>query len=187
MIFHPTPLAGAFVLEAERIEDERGFFARTFCRREFEARGLVAPTAQCNVSFNRRRGTVRGLHFQAPPHEEDKLVRCTRGSLFDAIVDLRPSSETYGRAFTVELTAENHRQLYVPKGFAHGFQTLADDTEVFYQMSTFYAPGFGRGYRFDDPAFAIDWPLPATKVSEKDLALPFFEGGGRTDPSAPKD
>ena len=172
MIFHETPLAGAWVIEAERHEDDRGFFARTFCRREFEARGLVAPTAQCNLSYNAVQGTLRGLHFQAAPHEEDKLVRCTRGAIFDAIVDLRPASETYRQSFTVALTADNHHQLYVPKGFAHGFQTLEDDTEVFYQMSAFYAPGHGRGYRYDDPAFDIPWPLPVTKISEKDLALP---------------
>ncbi len=177
MIFRPTPLAGAYVIEPERVEDDRGFFARTFCRKDFEAQGLVSPIAQCNVSFNHLEGTLRGLHFQASPHEEDKLVRCTQGALFDVIVDLRPASETYGQHFTTELTADNRRQLYIPKGFAHGFQTLADNTEVFYQMSTFYAPGFGRGYRYDDSAFNIAWPLPVAKISEKDLALPEFSKG----------
>lgn len=174
MIFHPTPLAGAYVLEPERIGDDRGFFARTFCRRELEGHGLSPEVAQCNVSYNPVKGTLRGLHFQAPPHEEDKLVRCTRGAIFDAIVDLRPTSATHLRHFTVELTTDNRLQLYVPKGFAHGFQTLTDDTEVFYQISTPYAPDHGRGYRHDDPTFHIPWPLPVTKISEKDLALPRY-------------
>ncbi|MCB1033971.1 MAG: dTDP-4-dehydrorhamnose 3,5-epimerase [Acidobacteria bacterium] len=169
MIFHPTPLAGAFLLEPQRFEDDRGFFARTFCREEFEAHGLEPAVAQCSVSFNTLRGTLRGLHFQAPPHEEDKLVRCTRGSLFDVIVDLRPGSETYLQHYAAELTAENRLALYVPKGFAHGFQTLADDTEAFYQISVPYAPGHGRGHRYDDPAFGISWPLPVAKIADKDL------------------
>lgn len=175
MIFRPTPLAGAFVLEPERFADQRGFFARTFCRRELEEQGLEPAVAQASVSYNRRRGTLRGLHFQVAPHEEVKLVRVSRGAIFDAIVDLRPGSPTFQRCFTVELTAENGLQLYVPRGFAHGFQTLADDTEVCYQISTFYAPEAARGYRWDDPAFQIPWPEPVTVMSEKDRNLPFFD------------
>ena len=173
MIFEETPLHGAYVLRPERVEDERGFFARTFCREEFEAHGLPSSVAQCNLSFNHRKGTLRGMHFQKPPHEEDKLVRCIRGALFDAIVDLRRlGSETYLETFAVELSAENRVSLFVPKGFAHGFQTLEDDTEVFYQMSELYVPGFGGGYRWDDPAFGIPWPLEPTVISERDRALP---------------
>lgn len=175
MIFRETPLAGAFLLEPERFEDERGYFARTFCRREFEEHGLEPAVAQASVSYNRRRGTLRGLHFQAPPHAEAKLVRVARGAVFDAIVDLRPGSWSYLQAFAVELTADSGRQLYVPRGFAHGFQTLADDTEVCYQMSAFYAPEAARGYRYDDPAFAIAWPEPVTVISDKDSRLPYFE------------
>lgn len=176
MIFRETPLAGAFVLEPERFEDERGFFARTFCRRELGERGLETAVAQASVSFNRRRGTLRGLHFQAEPDAEVKLVRVVRGAVFDAIVDLRSGSPTFKRFFSVELSAESGRQLYVPRGFAHGFQTLADDTEVCYQISTFYAPEAARGYRYDDPAFAIPWPEPVTVISARDLELPCFDG-----------
>lgn len=174
MIFEPTPLAGAYVLRPERLGDDRGFFARTFCREEFAAHGLEPAVAQCSVSYNPAAGTLRGLHFQAAPHEEDKLVRCTRGAIFDAIVDLRPGCPTYGRHFAVALTADNGLGLFIPKGFAHGFQSLADGTEVFYQISTPYAPGHGRGYRHDDPAFGIPWPLPVTKISQQDRALPRF-------------
>ncbi|HVS12988.1 MAG TPA: dTDP-4-dehydrorhamnose 3,5-epimerase [Thermoanaerobaculia bacterium] len=172
MIFRVTPLAGAWVLELERREDDRGFFARTFCRRELAEHGLDPEVAQCSVSFSRRRGTLRGLHFQRAPHQEAKLVRCTRGSIFDAIVDLRPRSETFARPFTVVLDAEERNQLYVPPGFAHGFLTLADDVEVSYQMSTPWAPGHEGGYRWDDPAFAIPWPEPVRVISERDRALP---------------
>lgn len=174
MIFRELPLAGAFVLEPERREDERGFFARTFCQRELEAHGLDPHVAQCNLSFNRRRGTVRGMHYQAAPAEEAKLVRCVRGAIFDVIVDARPGSPTLGRHATVEVTAENRLALYVPPGFAHGFQTLADDTELYYQMSAFYAPELSRGFRFDDPELAIEWPLPVAMISERDRALPPF-------------
>jgi dTDP-4-dehydrorhamnose 3,5-epimerase len=174
LIFRELPLAGAFVLEPERREDERGFFARTFCQRELEAHGLDPHVAQCNLSFNRRRGTVRGMHYQAAPAEEAKLVRCVRGAIFDVIVDARPGSPTLGRHATVEVTAENRLALYVPPGFAHGFQTLADDTELYYQMSAFYAPELSRGFRFDDPELAIEWPLPVAMISERDRALPPF-------------
>lgn len=177
MIFRETPLPGAWVLEPERIADERGFFARTWCRRDFEARGLDAGVAQCSVSWNHRRGTLRGLHFQAEPHAEVKLVRVTRGAVWDVIVDLRPDSPTFKRHFAVILTAEAGHQLYIPKGMAHGFQTLEDATEVSYQISAFYAPEAARGYRWDDPAFAIPWPEPVTVISEKDRNLPLFDGG----------
>jgi dTDP-4-dehydrorhamnose 3,5-epimerase len=176
MIFRETLLAGAWVLEPERFEDERGFFARTYCRRDFEARGLDPAIAQCSVSWNHRRGTLRGLHLQIAPHEEVKLVRVTRGAVWDVIVDLRPESPTFQRHFGITLSAENRHELYIPKGMAHGFQTLEDGTEVFYQISEFYAPDSARGYRWDDPAFAIPWPEPVTVMSEKDRTLPLFEG-----------
>jgi dTDP-4-dehydrorhamnose 3,5-epimerase len=175
VIFRETDLAGAWVLEPERFTDDRGFFARTFCRDEFQAHGIDPTVAQCSVSYNHRKGTLRGLHFQIAPREEAKLVRCTRGAIFDAIVDLRPGSPTHGRHFAVVLSAEAGNQLYIPKGMAHGFQTLEDDTEVFYQISEMYAPELARGYRYDDPAFGIPWPLPVTVVADKDLALPRFE------------
>ena len=179
MIFHPTPLAGAWVLEPERRADERGWFARTFCREELAAHGLVlggpaAGIAQASASFTRRRGTVRGIHYQIAPDAEAKLVRCTRGALFDAVVDLRDGSPTRGRWFARVLTAEAGDQLYVPPGLAHGFQTLEDDTEVHYLISVPYAPGSARGFRFDDPGIGIEWPEPVTVVSERDLALPPF-------------
>ncbi|HXG47284.1 MAG TPA: dTDP-4-dehydrorhamnose 3,5-epimerase [Methylomirabilota bacterium] len=176
MIFTPTPLAGAFVLDLERREDERGFFARTFCAEEFRAHGLNPRVAQCSVSFNRRRGTLRGLHWQAPPHAEAKLVRCVQGAIYDVIVDLRPGSPTFRRHFALELAAATGRALYVPEGFAHGFQTLAEDTAVFYQMSEFYHPESGRGARWNDPAFGIDWPLANPIVNERDRAYPDFAG-----------
>lgn len=174
MIFTPAPLAGVWVLVPERREDERGFFARTFCRREFEARGLATEIAQASTSLTRRRGTVRGMHYQIAPDAEAKLVRCTRGAAFDAVVDLRADSPTRGRWFAVELSAEAGNQLYVPPGLAHGFQTLEDSTEIHYQISAFFAPESARGFRYDDPAVAIRWPEPATVVSARDLALPSF-------------
>lgn len=177
MIFGSTPLPGAAVVDLERREDERGFFARSFCQREFEAQGLETTVAQCNVSFNRRRGTLRGMHWQAAPYGEAKLVRVTRGALWDVIVDLRPESTTYCRWFGVELTADNHRALYIPRGFAHGFQTLVDDVEVFYQMSTTYVPDAQRGVRWDDPAFGIEWPILPPFLSERDAAYPDYRPG----------
>lgn len=174
MIFQPAPLAGAWVLEPERLEDERGFFARTFCRDEFAARGLATGIAQASVSFNRRRGTVRGMHYQIAPDAEAKLVRCTRGALFDAVVDLRDGSPTRGRWFARVLSAEAGNQLYVPPGLAHGFQTLEDDTEVAYQISVPYASASARGFRWDDPEVAIPWPEPVTVISERDRELPRF-------------
>ncbi|MCA1684726.1 MAG: dTDP-4-dehydrorhamnose 3,5-epimerase [Planctomycetia bacterium] len=175
MIFLELDLAGAFLVEPERLEDGRGFFARTWCRREFEARGLDPRLAQCSVSFNARRGTLRGMHYQAAPHAEAKLVRCTRGAVFDVVLDLRPGSPTFARWASSELTADDHRMLYVPAGFAHGFQTLADRTEVFYQMSEPFEPSSARGVRWDDPAFGIAWPPAADRViSERDRGFPDF-------------
>jgi len=162
---------------AEPIGDERGWFARTFDAEAFAAHGLEPAVVQCNVSYNARAGTLRGMHFQREPHGEDKLVRCQRGALFDVIVDLRPGSPTRGRWFGVELTPDNGRSLFIPKGLAHGFQTLADDTEVHYQMSTPYVPGAGDGVRWDDPAFGIEWPdaPPGGRIiSERDAAYPDF-------------
>jgi dTDP-4-dehydrorhamnose 3,5-epimerase len=170
--FAETPLAGAFVVEIEPLKDERGLFARSFCRKEFEAHGLDPAVAQCNVSHNVRRGTLRGLHYQAPPHEEAKLVRCTRGAIWDVIVDLREASKTRLQWFAAELSADNHRALYVPRGFAHGFQTLADDSEVFYQMSEFYRPDGARGIRWNDPSIGIRWPLAEPILSARDRDLP---------------
>lgn len=174
MTFSETPLAGAFVIDLEPRADERGFFARTFCRLEFEAHGLNANVVQCNTSFNHKAGTLRGMHYQKALSREAKLVRCVRGSIQDVIVDLRPDSITYGRSFAVNLSDDNHRALYVPESFAHGFQTLADQSEIEYQMSEYYAPGTAAGYRYDDPAFAIDWPLEVTVISPLDLAWPSF-------------
>jgi dTDP-4-dehydrorhamnose 3,5-epimerase len=173
MRFLDTGLAGAFLLEPERREDERGFFARTWCHDEAAAHGIRVNWVQCNVSFNRRQGTLRGLHYQAPPFEEAKLVRCTMGAIFDVLVDLRPGSPTYRRWVGFELTADNRRMLYVPAGFAHGFQTLADDTEVFYQMSAFYRAEAARGVRWDDPALGIIWPPCGRRIlSPRDLGYP---------------
>lgn len=174
MKFLETPLAGAYVVEVERREDERGFFGRTFCEREFAAHGLVSRFPQCNVSYNRRRGTVRGMHYQADPHPEIKLVRCTNGAIVDAIVDLRPDSPTHRRWFSVELSAGNRRALYIPAGMAHGFQTLADDVEVLYMMSEYYHGDLARGVRWNDPAFDLEWPEPITVIAEKDLAFPDY-------------
>jgi dTDP-4-dehydrorhamnose 3,5-epimerase len=172
--FAPTPLAGAFVIELDLLRDERGHFARTFDAAEFTERGLDPTVVQCNTSFNARRGTLRGMHYQADPDGEAKLVRCTRGSLYDVAVDLRPDSETYCRWFGVELSADNARMLYIPRGMAHGFQTLEDAVEVHYQMSHLYVAAQGRGVRFDDPAFQIEWPLADPIVSERDRQFADF-------------
>lgn len=174
MRFVSTPLAGAFLIELERIPDERGFFSRAYCQREFAEHGLETATAQCNVSFNRQTGTLRGLHYQIAPHAEAKLVRCTSGRIFDVIVDLRPDSPSRYRWHAAELSASNRRMLYVPKGFAHGFQTLADDTEVFYQMSESYHPESARGLRWNDPRLGIEWPIGEPTVSEKDRGYPLM-------------
>lgn len=174
MEFRPTALAGATLIELERREDARGYFARTFCEREFQAHGLPARMVQTNVSYTRRAGTLRGMHCQAAPHEEDKLVRCVHGAIWDAIVDIRPGSPTYCRWLGVELSESNGRMLLVPKGFAHGFITLTDDASVCYQMSEFHTPAAERGFRHDDPAFGIDWPVQVTQISEKDRTWPDF-------------
>ena len=172
MRFTKIPIAGAFVVDLEPVTDERGFFARSFCRREFAAQSLNPELVQCNVSLNRRRGTLRGMHWQMAPHEEAKLVRCIRGSLHDVIVDLRHGSPTFRQHTAVQLTAENRHMLYVPEGCAHGFLTLEDDTEVLYQMSAPYAPESARGVRYDDPAFGIRWPAEVTVISERDRSYP---------------
>jgi dTDP-4-dehydrorhamnose 3,5-epimerase len=176
MIFRETTLDGAFLIEMEPHADDRGFFARAWCRREFAEHGLDIEIAQTSVSFNKRKGTVRGMHLQRPPHEETKLVRCTAGGIWDVIVDLRPASATYLRWEGFELTQENRRQVYIPKGFAHGFQTLADATEVHYQISEFHAAGAASGFRHDDKTFGIVWPLPPTVLSERDRSWPDFAG-----------
>lgn len=175
MVFTETGLPDAFVVDLEPHRDERGFFARAWCQREFERRGLSARFVQCNISRSYRKGTLRGLHYQLPPHAEAKLVRCAAGALHDVIVDLRPDSPAFGRHHAVVLTAENHRALYVPAGFAHGFLTLADNTDVLYQMSEFYEPAAGRGIRWNDPAFGISWPGPVTVISERDRTYPDFD------------
>lgn len=174
MIFNPTPLAGAFVIEPELRQDERGFFARAWCQREFTEHGLNPRLVQCSLSFNHKRGTLRGMHYQAAPYEEAKLVRCTSGAIYDVMVDLRPASATFKRYFGVTLSASAHNMLYIPEGFAHGFLTLEDNTEIFYQMSEFYAPDYGRGFRWNDPAFGIRWPAPVQVISERDAAYPDF-------------
>lgn len=174
MNFQETTLAGAYVIELDRHDDERGFFARSFCQDEFAAHGLSTCVAQCNISFNRKRGTLRGMHFQFAPKSEAKLVRCTRGAIHDVVIDLRPDSATYCSWFGVELTGENRTALYVPEGFAHGFQTLENDSEVFYQMFEFFSREQAGGVRWNDPAFDIAWPLPEPILSEKDRSYPDF-------------
>lgn len=174
MIFQETKLPGAFVIKPEKYEDERGCFARSYCSREFETHGLNAKVVQCSISYNRKKGTLRGMHYQVAPHAEVKLVRCTRGAIYDVIIDLRQDSRTFLRWVAVELTQDNRHALYVPEMFAHGFQTLADHTEVFYQISEFYAPEHARGIRWNDARFGIDWPLQPSAMSEKDRKLPDF-------------
>jgi dTDP-4-dehydrorhamnose 3,5-epimerase len=166
--FTQTPIAGAMVVEPQRLADERGFFARTYCAEEFAAHGLSPMIAQANISFNRLRGTLRGMHYQVDPGIETKLIRCTRGAIWDVIIDVRPRSPTYLSQFGVELSDQNRIALYVPGMCAHGFQTLVDETEVSYQVGDFYRPGHERGIAYDDPAFDIDWPLPVSVISEKD-------------------
>jgi dTDP-4-dehydrorhamnose 3,5-epimerase len=172
MKFIETKLKGAFIITPDLIEDERGFFARTFCRREFEENALNPNLLQCNISFNETKGTLRGMHYQAGLQSEVKLVRCTAGAIYDAIIDLRPESPTFKQWLSTELTENNHHLLYVPEGFAHGYQTMTPQTEVFYQVSAFYHPASERGIRWDDPAFGIEWPLPITVVSKKDASHP---------------
>ncbi len=174
MIFQPSPLAGAYIIDLQPIEDHRGFFARAWCQQEFQQHGLESRLVQCNLSYNQTSGTVRGMHYQIAPHKETKVVRCVRGRIFDVIIDLRRDSPTYLHWFGIELSAENRRMLYVPEGFAHGYQTLEPDTEVFYQVSEFYHPGSEQGIRWDDPAIAVDWPLEPTVISEKDKNYPDY-------------
>jgi dTDP-4-dehydrorhamnose 3,5-epimerase len=168
MIFTETKLTGAFIIDLERKKDERGFFARAFCQKEFEAHGLKPIIAQANVAFNLQQGTLRGMHFQFPPAAETKLVRCTRGAILDIIVDLRPESPAYLRHTAVELSEDNGRALYVPERFAHGYQVLRDNTETSYQVGEFYTPGSEGGLRYNDPRLGLQWPLPVAVISEKD-------------------
>jgi len=168
LIFTETPVDGAYVIDVEPFEDARGIFARTWCAQELRERGLESHIEQCSTSFNRARGTLRGLHYQAPPHEEVKIVRCTAGAIFDVIADVRENSPTRGRWFGVELTAANRRMLYIPAGVAHGFQTLENDTEVFYQMNVAYAPESARRVSWDDPALGVEWPIPDPILSDAD-------------------
>lgn len=168
MRFIPTILKGAYIVEPEKMADDRGFFARSWCQQEFSDRGLDANLVQCSISFNHKRGTLRGMHFQLPPFAETKLVRCTQGAIYDVAIDLRQDSPTYLQWVGVELTAENRKAFYIPKGCAHGFQTLTDNAEVFYQISEVYAPEYGRGVRWDDRAFNITWPEPVSVISERD-------------------
>jgi dTDP-4-dehydrorhamnose 3,5-epimerase len=175
IIFRETRLRGAFVIGPEIFEDERGFFARSFSEKEFEAHGINPRMAECNISFNKKRHTIRGMHFQSDPHAQAKLVRCTRGAIYDVIVDLRPASPTFKQWIGEELTAENRRMLYIPTGFAHGFQTLEDNTEIFYQVSDFYAPASAGGVRWNDPAFAIQWPsTDGITINQRDQSYPDF-------------
>jgi dTDP-4-dehydrorhamnose 3,5-epimerase len=168
MIFVQTQLQGAFIIDVNRLGDSRGFFARTFCRRQFEEHGLQPVIAQTNVAFSRTRGILRGLHFQYPPAAEAKLVRCTRGAILDVVVDLRPESSTYLRHIAVELSVDNHRALYAPERFAHGYQVLEDATEIVYQTSEFYAPESAAGLRYNDPLLDLTWPLPPSQISDQD-------------------
>jgi dTDP-4-dehydrorhamnose 3,5-epimerase len=173
--FTETQLKGAYIIEPELLTDERGFFARSWCQKEFTERGLNPNLVQCNISFNLKKGTLRGMHYQAKPHEEAKLVRCTMGAIYDVIVDIRPESSTFKQWVAVELTAENRKMLYIPEWMAHGFQTLVDNTEVFYQMSEFYHSESATGLRWDDPVFGIEWKKQQNLIiSDKDLSYPLF-------------
>lgn len=174
MIFHETELKGAYLIDLNRLEDNRGFFARTFCVNEFREHGIEFFVAQENISYNRSKHTLRGMHYQLEPHGEAKLVRCTKGAIYDVIIDLRADSPTYMQWIGVELTDQNYRMLYIPMGFGHGFMTLEDNTEVAYQMSECYVPGAGRGIQWNDPAFGIDWPAEPKIISEKDKDWPVF-------------
>lgn len=175
MIFTKTKLEGAYIIDIEKREDDRGFFARTFCVDEFEEHGIENKFVQANMSFNNKKGTLRGMHFQKSPYEEDKLVRCTKGALFDVIIDLRKDSPTYKQWIGVELTEESRRALFVPKGFAHGYITLEDNTEINYMVTQVYTPNADTGVRYNDPVFAIEWPIEPVIISEKDANHPNFE------------
>ncbi len=179
MIFTRLKLPGAVLIELDPKKDERGFFARTFCTEEFAAAGLSPKVLQCSVSFNKYKGTLRGMHYQKAPFEEAKLVRCTAGAIFDVIIDLRPGSPTFKQYYSVVLSAENRTSLYVPEGLAHGFQTLRDDTEVFYQMSQRYSPESAAGVRWDDPAFGIEWPADERIITDRDRTYPDYRESAR--------
>nr|CAA07373.1 StrX [Streptomyces glaucescens]CAA61415.1 strX [Streptomyces glaucescens] len=174
MLIHETPLAGAALIELSELRDERGFFSRSFCREEFERAGLEPAVVQCNLSFNHRAGSLRGFHYQTEPNAEAKTIRCTRGAIYDVIVDLRPDSPTFLRHFGAELTADNRLALHVPRNFAHAYLTLADDTETVYQVSAAYTPGAERGLRWNDPALGVEWPAPVKLVSDKDAGWPLL-------------
>ena len=175
MIFKQTKFKGVFIIEMERLKDRRGFFARTFCKKEFKKHGLNPRILQCSISFNKKKGTLRGIHYQVSPHQEAKLVSCIRGAIYDVTIDLRPDSPTFKQWLAVELTADNHRMLYVPEGVAHGFQTLTDNTEVLYQMFELYYPECARGVRWNDPAIRIQWPFKKCIISPKDQQCPDFK------------
>jgi len=175
MIFNELKIPGAYEIYPEIFADERGFFARSWCSKEFASHGLSPILAQCNISASTRQGTLRGMHFQAPPYAESKLVRCTKGSIYDVVLDLRPQSPTFKKWAAVTLTAPKHNMIYIPEGCGHGFMTLEDDIEIFYQMSEFYTPEAGRGVRWDDPAFQIEWPGEVRVISERDRTYPDFE------------
>jgi dTDP-4-dehydrorhamnose 3,5-epimerase len=174
LIFTETKLKGAYLIEVQKLEDDRGFFGRTFCQKELGQLGLNPNVVQANVSNNKKKGTLRGMHYQMVPYSEVKIVRCTRGAIYDVIIDMRPESPTYKQWIGAELTGENYTMLYVPENFAHGFQTLEDDTEVIYQVSQFYTPGSEHGIRYDDSAFRIDWPLEVRVISDKDRSWPDY-------------
>ncbi len=174
MIFTETELKGAYIIDIEKREDPRGFFARAWCQKEFESQNLISRLAQANISFNKKRGTLRGMHYQVAPYEETKLVRCTRGAICDVIIDLRPDSPTYKQWIGVELTENNYKMLYVPENFGHGFLTLEDNAEVAYQVSQFYSPAAERGARYNDPAFGIKWPIDIQVISDKDKSWPDY-------------
>lgn len=174
MIFLELSIPGAFLITPEKFEDERGFFARTFCRNEFAKLGLNSALEQCSLSFNKKKGTLRGMHYQAEPHAETKIVQCLKGAIYDVLLDLRPFSKTYKQWVAVTLTPERHQMIYIPKGVAHGFQTLENETELFYQISAPYVPLYSTGIRWNDPAFGIEWPLPVEVISKKDCEYRLF-------------
>ncbi len=175
MIFTETQLKGLYIIEPERLADERGFFARTWCQKELASHGLENRLVQCSISYNPKKGTLRGMHFQTSPWEEVKIVRCTSGEIYDVVIDLRPDSPTFKKWFGLNLSQEERNMLYIPKGFAHGFMTLSDEVEVFYQMSEFYSPDHSGGLRWNDPAFGIRWPMAVQLISERDNTYPDFE------------
>ena len=176
MLFTETKLKGAFLLELEKREDRRGFFARTFCQREFAAHGMNPDVVQCNIAYNKKKATLRGMHSQNAPFQEAKFIRCTKGAIYDVILDLRPGSPTFKQWISAELSEDNHKMLYVPEGFAHGYQTLTEVSEIIYQVSQSYAPESAGGVRYDDPAFSIKWPLEVAVISDLDTSWPDFKG-----------